>query len=155
MHCTQMLFESKIHIKDKLFIRRTFNSNYFECEEKSSFCVILFFWYASVMKMQTQECKVERSGGNQQFTCNKTALRVVTTVLLPYEPRFVLLFQFQVCITCHYIILVATAVADGLTCVTGHHRGLAAQCNKQGKKGKSYFLLDSDTGTIREYGGFR
>ena len=66
MHCTQMLFESQIHIKDKLFFCSNFNSNYFECEEKSSSCVILFFGGHTliIMKMQTQECKVERPRGN-------------------------------------------------------------------------------------------
>jgi len=60
-----MLFESKIHIKDKLFfavisIATTLNVKKSLRPELH----FVFFLHTLIMKMQTQECKVERPRGN-------------------------------------------------------------------------------------------
>jgi hypothetical protein len=51
-----------------------------------------FFLHTLIMQMQPQECKVARPEDNLQFPCDKRALRVVTTLLVPNELQVVLLF---------------------------------------------------------------
>lgn len=64
MHCTQMLFESKIHIKDKFFFAVISIATTLNVKKSLRPELYFVFLHTLIMKMQTQECKVERPRGN-------------------------------------------------------------------------------------------